>query len=127
MLKQACLATFTIQHLKQLRMKRVLITGANKGIGLELTRQLVQRGYYVYMGSRDLGKGLNAAQKLTDEGLENFEVILLDVTDQESVNAARSEISKRTAVLDILINNAGINGIVFDGDTPIMQRLQAPV
>ena len=103
-------------------MKKVLITGANKGIGLELTRQLVQKGYYVYMGSRDLTKGLNAAQKLTDEGLENFEVIQLDVTDQQSVSAARSEIGKGTAVLDILINNAGINGIVFEGDTPIMHK-----
>lgn len=78
-------------------MKKVLITGANKGIGLELTKQLIQKGYYVYMGSRDLAKGMNAAQKLADEGLENFEVIQLDVTDQESVNAARSEIGKRTA------------------------------
>ncbi|MGX5854315.1 SDR family NAD(P)-dependent oxidoreductase [Dyadobacter jiangsuensis] len=103
-------------------MKKVLITGANKGIGLELTRQLVEKGYYVYLGSREFANGLNAVQKLKEEGLENVEAIQLDVTNQESVAAARSEIGKRTAVLDILINNAGINGIVFDGNTPIMHK-----
>lgn len=65
--------------------------------------------------------GLNAVQKLKEEGLENVEAIQLDVTNQESVTAARSEIGKRTAVLDILINNAGINGIV-NGDKPIMHK-----
>jgi short-subunit dehydrogenase len=44
-------------------MKKVLITGANKGIGLELTRQLIQKGYYVYMGSRDLA-GLECSAKI---------------------------------------------------------------
>ena len=51
-------------------MKKVLITGANKGIGLEMARKLAQKDYYVYMGSRDLANGLNAVQKLKEEGLE---------------------------------------------------------
>ena len=101
-------------------MKNVLITGANKGIGFEMTRQLAQNGHYVFMGSRNLKNGLDAVKKLNAEGFENIEAIQLDVTNQESVNAARIEIGSKTDVLDILINNAGINGIEFNGDTPLM-------
>ena len=101
-------------------MKTALITGANKGIGLEAARQLAQKGYHVYMGSRNLKNGLESVEKLKAEGLENVEAIVLDVTSQQSVNTARTEIGKKTEVLDVLINNAGINGIEFDGDTPIM-------
>jgi NAD(P)-dependent dehydrogenase (short-subunit alcohol dehydrogenase family) len=91
-------------------MKSVLITGANKSIGFETARQLLQKGYYVYIGSRDLKKGIEAIKKLKAEGFNNVEVIQLDVSNQESVNAARIEIGKRTEVLDVLINNAGISG-----------------
>jgi len=91
-------------------MKSVLITGANKSIGFETARQLLQKGYYVYLGSRDIKKGLEALKKLKAEGFTNAEVIQLDVSNQESVNAARTEIGKRTKVLDVLINNAGISG-----------------
>lgn len=101
-------------------MKKVLITGANKGIGLELARQLSQKGYYVFIGSRNLKSGLDAVELLTSEGLVNIEAIQLDVTDQESINAARNEIGNKTDMLDILINNAGINGIEFQGDIPLM-------
>ncbi|WP_341225254.1 SDR family oxidoreductase [uncultured Arcticibacterium sp.] len=91
-------------------MKKVLITGANKGIGLETAKQLLQKEFYVYLGSRDLNKGKEAIEKLKQEGLINVEVIQLDVTDENSVRAAREEIDKKTDSLDILINNAGING-----------------
>jgi len=91
-------------------MKKVLITGANKSIGFETARQLLQKGYYVYLGSRDLKNGEEAVEKLKSEGLNHVEVIQLDVSDQESVNAARTEIGKKTEVLDALVNNAGING-----------------
>jgi NAD(P)-dependent dehydrogenase (short-subunit alcohol dehydrogenase family) len=101
-------------------MKSALITGANKGIGLEVARQLAQKGYYVYLGSRNLKNGLEAVEKLKAEGLKNAEAVELDVTNQESVNTARTEIGKKTEVLDVLINNAGINGITFNGNTPIM-------
>lgn len=101
-------------------MKKVLITGANKGIGLEMARQLAEKGHYIFMGSRNLQYGMDAVKRLNAEGFENVEAVQLDVTDQESVDAARMEIGKKTGVLDILINNAGINGIVFDGEKPIM-------
>lgn len=91
-------------------MKKVLVTGANKGIGLETARQLLQKGFFVFIGSRKVENGLVALEKLKAEGLTNVEIIQLDVTDPDSVFKARQAIGKRTNVLDALINNAGING-----------------
>jgi NAD(P)-dependent dehydrogenase (short-subunit alcohol dehydrogenase family) len=90
--------------------KKALITGANKGIGLETAKQLLQKGFYVYIGSRNPEKGLQAVKELEAEGLTNAEVIEIDVTDDTSVKNARMAIGKKTEVLDVLINNAGING-----------------
>jgi NAD(P)-dependent dehydrogenase (short-subunit alcohol dehydrogenase family) len=91
-------------------MKTALITGANKSIGLETARQLLQQGYYIYLGSRNLENGLEAVEKLKAEGLTHLEAIQIDVSNDESVKAARVEIGKKTEVLDVLINNAGILG-----------------
>ncbi|CAA9491343.1 MAG: Short-chain dehydrogenase [uncultured Segetibacter sp.] len=91
-------------------MKSVLITGANKGIGLETAKQLLQKGFYVYLGSRDLQNGLDAVEGLKSEGLTNVAAVQLDVTDENSVKTARAEMGEKTEVLDVLINNAGING-----------------
>ena len=91
-------------------MKTVLITGANKSIGFETARQLLQKGYYVYLGTRDLKNGQEAVEKLNEEGLTEVEAIQIDVTNQESINNARKEIGKKTEVLDVLINNAGVTG-----------------
>jgi len=92
-------------------MKSAFITGANKGVGLGTARLLAKRGIFVYIGCRSLEKGLDAVDKLKAEGIEHVEAIQIDVTDEESVKAARLEIGKRIDVLDILINNAGISGI----------------
>lgn len=91
-------------------MKSALVTGANKSIGFEVAWQLAQKGIYVYLGCRNLENGLEAVNKLKAEGLNNVEVIRLDITNDESVRNARVEIGKKTKVLDILINNAGIYG-----------------
>lgn len=91
-------------------MKSALVTGANKSIGFEVVKQLAQKGIYVYLGSRNLQNGVEAVDQLKAEGLNNVEAIQLDITDDESVKNARSEIGKKTKVLDILINNAGIYG-----------------
>jgi NAD(P)-dependent dehydrogenase (short-subunit alcohol dehydrogenase family) len=91
-------------------MKSALITGANKGIGFETAKQLSQNGFHVFLGSRDLKNGLEAVEKLRAEGLTNAEAVQLDVTDESSVKAAREEIGKKTDALDVLVNNAGING-----------------
>lgn len=91
-------------------MKKVLITGANKSIGYETARQLLQEGYHVYLGTRNLENGQQAVEKLQAEGLTEVEAILIDVASQSSVDAARKEIGKRTDILDVLINNAGMSG-----------------
>ncbi|MDR1322650.1 MAG: SDR family oxidoreductase [Gracilibacteraceae bacterium] len=91
-------------------MKSVLITGADKSIGFETARQLLRKGYYVYLGSRDPQKGLKAVEQLKSEGLTNLETIQIDVTDDDSVKNARLAVGQKTNVLDVLINNAGING-----------------
>jgi NAD(P)-dependent dehydrogenase (short-subunit alcohol dehydrogenase family) len=91
-------------------MKKVFITGGNKSIGLETARQLLQKGYYVYLGSRNLEAGQQSVNDLKAEGLENAEAIQIDVTDEVSVQAAQATIASKTEVLDVLINNAGISG-----------------
>lgn len=91
-------------------MKKVLITGANKSIGFETARQLLQKGYYVFLGSRDRERGEQAVAALKEEGLQHVEAITIDVNNAESVKAARETIGSKTSVLDVLINNAGISG-----------------
>ncbi|WP_158828508.1 SDR family oxidoreductase [Mucilaginibacter lacusdianchii] len=91
-------------------MKTALVTGANKGIGFEVARILAQNGFYVFIGARNLEYGTAAAEKLKADGLENVEAVRLDVTDQASILAARETIGAKTAVLDVLVNNAGISG-----------------
>lgn len=91
-------------------MKYALITGANKSIGFETARQLLQTGFHVFIGSRSLENGQQAVEKLKAEGLNEAEVVQLDVTDDASVAAARAAIGQKTDVLDVLVNNAGISG-----------------
>ncbi len=91
-------------------MKKILITGANKSIGLETARQLLALGHYVYLGCRTLANGQHAVAQLHADGLTQVEPLELDVADAASVAAARLALGRRTAVLDVLVNNAGISG-----------------
>ncbi|WP_291911957.1 SDR family oxidoreductase [Chitinophaga sp. CB10] len=91
-------------------MKYALVTGANKSIGFEVARQLAREGIYVYLGSRNIVSGREAADTLKAEGLENVAPVQLDITDDASVAKARQAIGAETQVLDILVNNAGIFG-----------------
>lgn len=88
-------------------MSRIaLVTGGNKGIGLEIVRQLASQGFTVYLGSRDIKKGENAVSKLQNSGVEAH-LLQLDVTDTTSIQEAVAQIKKRHGRLDILVNNAG--------------------
>ncbi len=91
-------------------MKSALVTGANRGIGFETAKQLLELGYFVYIGSRDKTKGLEAVESLKSLGFSNVECIELDITNISSIISARKELEKRTERLDVLINNAGISG-----------------
>ena len=84
-----------------------LITGANKGIGLESAKQLAQQGIMVLLGSRDLAKGEAAAKSLKDEGLD-VRAVKIDVGDAEDRAALKSLIEDDFGKLDILVNNAGV-------------------
>ena len=84
-----------------------VVTGANKGIGLEIARQLAREGVRVFIGSRDEARGQGAAEKLRAEGLDAHP-LRLDVTDEKSVASAASRLEREAGRLDILVNNAGI-------------------
>lgn len=85
-----------------------LITGANKGIGFAIARQLGARGYRIWLGCRDEARGRQAAEALQSEGIE-AEAIILDVTSDASVAAAVEALSARIEALDVLVNNAGMH------------------
>jgi len=84
-----------------------LVTGANRGIGLEILKQLSRAGLMAVLCSRDVEKGREAAAKLASEGLEP-PVVALDVTDGASIKAAVQEIVGLFGRIDVLVNNAGI-------------------
>ena len=98
--------------------KVALITGANRGIGLETARQLAQQGIKVLVGARSEEKGAAAVAELKAEGLD-AEFIHLDVDDPATHESARQAIADKYGRLDILINNAGIFLNEFDNGTPI--------
>lgn len=84
-------------------MTVTLITGANKGLGYETARQLIERGHCVYIGARDAERGERAASALGSQ------FVHLDVTDDASVETALGAIAEHEGHLDVLVNNAGIS------------------
>jgi NAD(P)-dependent dehydrogenase (short-subunit alcohol dehydrogenase family) len=84
-----------------------LITGANRGIGFEVCRQLASQGFVVLLTARDAAKAETAARKLGNGG--TVESLLLDVADIASIEKAAEVVAGRYGYLDVLINNAGIN------------------
>ncbi len=99
-----------------------LVTGANKGIGLQIARELGRAGITVYVGARDRGRGEAAAAELQLEGLEAH-WIELDLANEATLDAAAKRIEGEQGRLDVLVNNAGV---VAEGDgTPGQADLAA--
>jgi NAD(P)-dependent dehydrogenase (short-subunit alcohol dehydrogenase family) len=86
--------------------KTALVTGANKGIGFEVTRELARLGLRVFLGARNAEAGRAAAEKLKSAG----DVIFLDIdiSNEKSISAAADELARQCDHLDVLVNNAGI-------------------
>jgi NAD(P)-dependent dehydrogenase (short-subunit alcohol dehydrogenase family) len=85
-------------------MTTTLITGATRGVGLELSRRLAEAGHTVYLGARDLERGREVAEPI------GARAIAIDVTDEASVSAAVDRLREEVGALDVLVNNAGISG-----------------
>lgn len=98
-----------------------LVTGANKGLGLEIARGLGQRGYDVWIGARDRERGEAAVAVLAKEGLA-VRLLVLDVTDAASIERAVSTFSEDANHLDVLVNNAGL--LVGRDDPPSRQSIE---
>ncbi len=89
-------------------MKRtVLVTGANRGIGLAIARQLAELGYAVLLGARDLSAGENAAKSLRRTGID-VEAVHLDLAGAGALDAAIEGLARSGRQIEVLVNNAGV-------------------
>ncbi len=91
-------------------MKKVLVTGANKGIGFEIARHLGKSGWQVIMGTRSQERAEAAIRQLKAEGVETAGWQHVDLSDNESLEISAAEIGRKHPDLSLLINNAGIPG-----------------
>jgi NAD(P)-dependent dehydrogenase (short-subunit alcohol dehydrogenase family) len=98
-------------------MKTALVTGANKGIGYEIARQLAGKGFQVFVGARNRDAGRKAVVEIAKKG-GKASFLEIDVADKASVTAAAREFAKAADQLDVLVNNAGI---IVDGDNAILE------
>lgn len=87
--------------------KAALVTGANKGIGHEIAKQLAQKGFYVIVSGRDEERVRKSAENLQKQGL-NVRPLVMDISDAQSVQKAKEEIEKIPLTIAVLVNNAGI-------------------
>ena len=94
-----------------------MVTGANKGIGHEVARQLAAKEFHVFVGARNAKAGREAAEEIAKEG-GKATFLEIDVSNNGTVESAAREFSNMANVLDVLINNAGI---IVDGDHGILE------
>jgi NAD(P)-dependent dehydrogenase (short-subunit alcohol dehydrogenase family) len=104
------------------RERIALVTGANKGIGFEVVRQLRRKRLHVFLGARNSDAGEAAAEKLNREGKEENDggtvtFLKIDITSIDSIKRAAEEFSKQGDRLDALVNNAGV---LLDDDKDVL-------
>lgn len=116
-------------------MKTIVVTGANRGIGFEICNQLGKLGHEIILTARNVGKGIEASNKLRDKGY-NSHFYQLDLEEEKSITLFTHEMSKSHNMVDVLINNAAIlrdNGMhLRDLDMKVYERtmkinLQGPM
>lgn len=100
-----------------------LVTGGNRGIGLEICRQLAREGHAIVLGSRDPASGEEAAIDLRKAG-HDVRVVALDVSDDESVRACAGDLTCAGVEVDVLVNNAGVlaEGDLLSGNSAPMDE-----
>ena len=104
------------------RHPTALVTGGNRGLGLETCRQLADRGYAVLLCARDEAKAVDAARSL-GQGAAVVRGLLLDVTDPDGIAALSAQLERDSVQLDALVNNAGV---ALDGfDAGVVERTLA--
>ncbi|KAL9430135.1 hypothetical protein AB3S75_025507 [Citrus x aurantiifolia] len=96
--------------------KHAVVTGANKGIGYEIVRELAANGVTTVLTARDEKRGLEAVEKLKQSGFDNVIFHQLDVADPGAIHSLANFIRSHFGKLDILVNNAGISGVSMDGN-----------
>jgi NAD(P)-dependent dehydrogenase (short-subunit alcohol dehydrogenase family) len=94
-----------------------LVTGANRGLGFEISRQLALKGMIVLMAGRNMNQGTEATANLSGQGL-NVHFILIDVADFTTIEAGLGRIKEEYQRLDVLVNNAGI---LVDSETVMLE------
>jgi NAD(P)-dependent dehydrogenase (short-subunit alcohol dehydrogenase family) len=96
----------------KMQQRIALVTGANKGIGFEVVRDLARKGFHVFLGARNEKAGEAAAEKLRAEGVKEdygeITFLEIDVSKPDSIRRAAEEFSRKSDRLDTLVNNAGI-------------------
>jgi NAD(P)-dependent dehydrogenase (short-subunit alcohol dehydrogenase family) len=100
-------------------MTKTFITGANKGLGYETARRLIEAGHDVWIGARDPERGRIAAQEL------GANIVQLDVTDDASVATAAEILQDQAGHIDVLINNAGILGAVVPAEEVTVDEVKS--
>jgi len=103
-----------------------LVTGASRGIGREVSRQLAQRGYEVLLSARDADKATAAADEVARATGATARPLRLDVADPDSIERATEQVSRDPGRLDVLVNNAGIGSdFGVSGTAPDFEAIEA--